>query len=183
MPSSLSTVRVDGSTVLVTALQLVLHGVGALLLLAQSAMRPVERELRGVRVAIDPDLLGDSIGELLVDHGKDRTLLGDDPLLPTSLHVGRDVLDESLLGNFIEHSLPQVSGLVKVLLPDLGQESDGVADKVLVNVVQSDRTGLELDRVDRGQEVGTSASTRVSQVCMSAISIDETKVNRSGKRH
>ena len=69
----------------------------------------------------------------------------------------RDVVDETLLGTVVKDSLPQVSRLVEVLLPDLGQEGDGIPDKVVVNLVETDRSRLELDRVDRREVVGSGS--------------------------
>ena len=74
--------------------------------------------------------------------------------------MGRNVLDESLLGTVIKDSLPQVTRLVEVLLSDLGQKGDCVSDKVVVHLVQSDRSGLELDGVDGAQVVGTRLGCR-----------------------
>jgi hypothetical protein len=71
--------------------------------------------------------------------------------------VRRDVVDETLLGAVVKDPLPQVSRLVEVLLPDLGQERDGIPDKVVVNLIETDRSRLELDRVDRREVVGSGS--------------------------
>jgi hypothetical protein len=149
--------RSGGSSVHVAALQLVVHPVSRLLLLAQGRVGPVERDLPGVGVRLDVQLASDGVGEVLVDHGKDRQLLGNDTFFPAGGHVRRDVVDETLLGAVVKDSLPQVSGLVEVLLPDLGQERDGIPNKVVVNLVETDRSRLELDRVDRRQVVGSGS--------------------------
>jgi hypothetical protein len=149
--------RSGGSSVHVAALQLVVHPVSRLLLLAQGRVGPVERDLPGVGVRLDVQLASDGVGEVLVDHGKDRQLLGNDTFFPAGGHVRGDVVDETLLGAVVKDSLPQVSRLVEVLLPDLGQEGDGVSDKVVVNLVETDRSRLELDRVDRREVVGSSS--------------------------
>lgn len=64
--------RSGGSSVHVAALQLVVHPVSRLLLLAQGRVRPVERDLPCVGVRLDVQLASDGVGEVLVDHGKDR---------------------------------------------------------------------------------------------------------------
>ena len=109
------------------------HTVGSLHLVAERVTATVELEVLARRVAVDADLLGNGISQVLVDLGEDGTLSSNDVFVSTKLHVGGDVLDESLLGALIKDLLPQLSRLVEVLLGDGGEEGDSFALEVTVD--------------------------------------------------
>ena len=126
------------------------HTVGSLHLVAERVTATVELEVLARRVAVDADLLGNGISQVLVDLGEDGTLSSNDVLVSTKLHVGGNVLDESLLGALIKDLLPQLSRLVKVFLGDGSEEGDSFALEVAVDRAEIDRSLLELHGILRG---------------------------------
>jgi hypothetical protein len=149
-----------GAVKVLSGLHSARHTVGSLHLIAERVTAAIELEVLAFGVAVDADLLGDGISQVLVDLGENRTLSSNDVLVSTELHVSRDVLDETLLGALIKDLLPQLSRLIEIFLGDGGEEGDSFALEITVDGTEVDRTLLELDGIQRRPGEGRLVSER-----------------------
>ena len=111
----------------------------------------VEGQASNTRVALDAGSLLETRSHVLGDLAEDGDLALDDLLLRAVAHVARDVVDEALLGAFVEDLLPQGAGGLEVFGTDLGEEGDGLADEVAVRLVEVDGALAEGDWLDGAQ--------------------------------
>lgn len=98
------------------------HSIGSALVSSQSTWATVELEFVDVRVPLDSHGALNSLGEVGGDTSEDGNLSLDNLFVRHIGHVSRDILDKSFLGTVVKHLLPELSGELEVLVPDLGQE-------------------------------------------------------------
>lgn len=96
-------------------------------------------------------------GKIIRDLAKDGDLSLNDLFFAAGTHMTSNIADEALLRSIVEDSLPQRSGLDKVLRPDLREEANGLACEFAVCLVKVDTAGAELDRLNRGEVVRSRA--------------------------
>lgn len=143
----------SGSTVVLGDAASRLHAVGSTkaAVLGHTIVGTIEAQVGNAIVALDAGSLLKTSGNVLIDLAEDSNLALDDFLLTAIGHVSGHVLNEALLRTVIEDLIPQGARCNKVLGSDLGEESDGVTNKISMDFVEVNTSLTELDRCNRRQ--------------------------------
>ena len=122
----------------------------------------------------DAESLGESGSNLGVNLVEDGKLLLDDVLRLAGRHVSSNVADHAVLSTWLGsvYLVPHLSWLDKVDWLDLGEVGDGIANELVVDLVQWNGSLHELGWCDRGDEVGSAALVVVGHLTVTLEATD-----------
>jgi len=122
----------------------------------------------------DAESLGESGSNLGVNLVEDGKLLLEDVLRLAGRHVSSNVADHAVLSTWLGsvYLVPHLSWLDKVDWLDLGEVGDGIANELVVDLVQWNGSLHELGWCDRRDEVGSAALVVVGHLTVTLEATD-----------